>query len=66
MPRLVVAVLLLLAIPISTLGDFYALTLLATASVLFTVLVVVEVIFERKFRHRIRTSTHGTWVPRPN
>ena len=43
-------------------GDFYALTLLTTASVLFAVLVIVEAIFERGFRRRIRTSTHETWV----
>ena len=61
-PRLVIAALLLLAIPVSSYGDFYALTLLVTASVLFLVLVVVEVIIDRGFRHRIRTTTHETWV----
>ena len=61
-PRLVIAVLLLLAIPISSYFHLYALTLLVIASVLFVVLVVVEVIFEREFRHRIRTSAHETWV----
>ncbi len=61
-PRIVIAVLLLLAIPISSYGDFYALTLLTTASVLFAVLLIVEAIFEREFRRRIRTSTHETWV----
>ena len=60
MPRLVIAVLLLLAIPISSFFILYALTLLVTASVLFAALVVVDVIFERGFRHRIRTSPHET------
>ena len=61
-PRLVIAVLLLLEIPISIEGEFYALTLLVIASVLFVALVGAEVILEREFRHRIRTSTHETWV----
>ena len=60
-PRLVIAVLFLLAIPISSIYDTYALSLLVVASGLITVLVVFEVIFERDFRHRIRTSSHDTW-----
>jgi len=59
-PRLVIAVLLLLAIPIS--DQFYALTLLVTASGLFAVLVVVEMWLDREARHKIRTSEHHTWA----
>jgi hypothetical protein len=56
----VIAVLLLLAIPIS--DQFYALALLLTASGLFAVLVVVEMWLDREARHKIRTSEHHTWA----
>jgi len=59
-PRLVIAVLLLLAIPIS--DQFYALALLLAASGLFAVLVVVEMWLDRETRHKIRTSEHHTWA----
>ena len=61
-PRLVVAGLLLLTIPISSLNDIYALTLLLLTSGLITILIIFEVIFEHEFRNKIRTGTHETWV----
>jgi low temperature requirement protein LtrA len=59
-PRLVIAALLLLAIPIS--DQFYALVLLLTASGLFGALVVVEVLVDREARHKIRSNEHYTWA----
>lgn len=59
-PRLVVAILLILTIPIS--DQFQALTLLVTASGLFTILVAVELFIDRGLRSTILISTHHTWV----
>ena len=58
LPRLIVAG-LLLTITIS--GAVSSQTLLITASGLFAVLVVVEVLVDCEARHKIRTSEHHTW-----